>query len=325
MRFSGAMVDTTPQAVADYKPEIHNSFTNAERMIGVSTALERPFNRLQEKPEANVVRPEPVLKQSLTYIFEKAEKFENKAESYVYLNEQLKSIRQDLVIQQIENEFALECLVTHARLCLEIPSEPGDLGEFNKNQSLIRHLHTKLPESDSKIEFLSYRIIYYAILRNRGWIAAELRAATTDAMLKNPVISHAIDVAIAAEQDDFSSLAVLYGKCPSESTQRLMLHFYTKRNRCRWLQMKCRGVNKGTNSKIQISELRSELGFDLSDRENANGALLEFLQHIKADVSVHFDVLDCTKTIQAIKEFFEFVGTRRDAQHAKESLRAQGL
>lgn len=107
---------------------------DSKKLVGTSTDLEKSYLRLTTFPKPENVRPLPVLTKSLAYIksrFIKTEDFE-------WANEQLKSVRQDVTVQQIRNKFVLEVYETHARILLE----RGDLNEFHQCQAMIRSLTT---------------------------------------------------------------------------------------------------------------------------------------------------------------------------------------
>jgi hypothetical protein len=67
-----------------------------------------------QAPDPATVRPLPVLKKALQLIYNKWK--ENA--SYAYLCDQLKSVRQDLTVQRIKNEFTVAVYQAHARLAL---------------------------------------------------------------------------------------------------------------------------------------------------------------------------------------------------------------
>jgi hypothetical protein len=70
------------------------------KIVGTSQKLEKDYLRLTSAPLPNVVRPESVLRKSIQLIKGKWAKEEV---DYVYMCSQLKSIRQDLTVQHIQN------------------------------------------------------------------------------------------------------------------------------------------------------------------------------------------------------------------------------
>lgn len=73
-------------------------------------------------------------------------KWESKEVDYTYIDEQFRSMRQDLVVQRIKNVFtvkvSLDCLCAkvyeaHARIAIEC----ADLDHFNQCQTQLHYLY----------------------------------------------------------------------------------------------------------------------------------------------------------------------------------------
>ena len=64
-------------------------------MQGTCTTVEKHYYRLTSAPDPADVRPEPVLKQALKLL---KSKWENKTADYTYLDNQFRSLRQDLTV-----------------------------------------------------------------------------------------------------------------------------------------------------------------------------------------------------------------------------------
>mmetsp|Transcript_20850 Transcript_20850/g.45392 ORF Transcript_20850/g.45392 Transcript_20850/m.45392 type:complete len:468 (-) Transcript_20850:359-1762(-) len=116
----------------DNEPVVDNHRIQRLHFVGESTALEKPYVRLTAAPKAEDVRPLSVLRKSLAHA--KAHYIQN--EDFDFTNEQLKSIRQDITVQHLRNNFVLEVYETHSRILLE----HGDLNEFNQCQTMIQSL-----------------------------------------------------------------------------------------------------------------------------------------------------------------------------------------
>ncbi len=96
-------------------------------VVGTSSKLEKPYLRLTSAPDPKTVRPLVTLVQTLE-LLKKKWRTEN---NYAYICDQFKSMRQDLTVQRIKNEFTVKVYEIHARIALEM----GDLGEYNQCQS----------------------------------------------------------------------------------------------------------------------------------------------------------------------------------------------
>lgn len=131
------------------------------RLIGQCTDLEKRYLRLTSEPVPERVRPLEVLEKSLPFVLNK---YKTKSElKYSYVCDQMKSIRQDLTIQLIRNDFTVKVYETHARIAIE----NGDLGEYNQCQSNLKTLYKENGITGfNMLEFLSYRILYFILTDN---------------------------------------------------------------------------------------------------------------------------------------------------------------
>ncbi|KAJ3025819.1 hypothetical protein HK097_006588, partial [Rhizophlyctis rosea] len=128
-------------------------------IVGTSQTLEKKYLRLTSAPDPGNVRPLKVLRKTLELLKQKWKDEKN----YTFICDQFKSLRQDLTVQRIKNEFTVVVYEMHARIALE----KGDLGEYNQCQSQLMQLYTlNLPGNVD--EFLGYRILYFLFTLNRS-------------------------------------------------------------------------------------------------------------------------------------------------------------
>mmetsp|Transcript_42291 Transcript_42291/g.50722 ORF Transcript_42291/g.50722 Transcript_42291/m.50722 type:complete len:272 (+) Transcript_42291:34-849(+) len=99
--------------------------------FGTCQHLTKFYLRLTTFPKPSEVRPLSVLRLSFDHV---TKKYSSEEEAYEWVNEQLKSVRQDLTVQRLfRTDFVVKVYETHARIALE----NGDLNEFNQCQSML--------------------------------------------------------------------------------------------------------------------------------------------------------------------------------------------
>ncbi|BDA50297.1 Leukocyte receptor cluster member 8 homolog [Coccomyxa sp. Obi] len=172
-------------------------------VYGQNRQLEKEYLRLTSMPTLDAVRPPAVLKKALRHV---QQRWLQDAD-YAYACEQLKSIRQDLTVQLIRNEFTVHVYETHARIALE----QGDLAEFNPCLALLQQLYAENIEGN-EMEFMSYGLLYAAVT-NPKQLAMELRGIPHRA-LEHPYMKHALQVCLAAARSDTCQLLSLYESAP---------------------------------------------------------------------------------------------------------------
>lgn len=124
------------------------------KIVGTCQNLEKEYLRLTNvEPEPSLFRPPEVLKKSLEFCLDKFHKTRN----YEYIRDQLRSIRQDLIVQDIEDEFSVLVYETVARLAIE----HFDWDNFNQSLNPLESFYAQgLGKKENIAEISAYKIMY---------------------------------------------------------------------------------------------------------------------------------------------------------------------
>lgn len=174
-------------------------------IIGTSEVLEKRYLRLTAPPIPSNVRPERILRQTLDLLKKKWRKEGN----YSYICDQFKSMRQDLTVQRIKNEFTVSVYEIHARIALE----KGDIGEYNQCQTQLRFLYA-LGLKGNPVEFKAYRILYFIHTANRTGLNDTMADLTATEKEEKP-IKHALLVRSALALGNYHKFFQLYLDTPN--------------------------------------------------------------------------------------------------------------
>ena len=244
---------------------------------GTCTVLEKDYLRLTAPPRAELVRPEPILKEHLAnlkalWLKPEKERGGGGKRDYVWFCSQFKALRQDLTVQRIFNAFAVHTYETHARIALE----EGDLNEFNQCQTQLKDLYEKLAHDESEkaglkneTEFIAYRILYYVFLsgnkKYEGGSSDMMKILLTISTEQraDPTISHALKVRVAVAEYDYHAFFTLQDECPNMGAY--LMDYLVPSVRRDALQR----IQKAFRPHIPVDYVLSELGFDLADDEDA--------------------------------------------------------
>ncbi|WFD24163.1 hypothetical protein MEQU1_002860 [Malassezia equina] len=211
-RLLGQGAPTPPRS--PFTPDPNVIDWDAYTVVGTSTKLEKPYLRLTSAPDPKTVRPLSTLRETLALLKRKWAQDGN----YAYICDQFKSMRQDLTVQRIKNEFTVQVYETHARIALE----RGDLGEYNQCQSQLRTLYA-LGLPGAVHEFLAYRILYLLHTRHQRDVHALMTEMTPDDKAQ-PAVRHALAVRAALRAGNYAAFFQLYQAAPNMNA-RVMDHF----------------------------------------------------------------------------------------------------
>ncbi|KAJ2907878.1 hypothetical protein GGI21_003447 [Coemansia aciculifera] len=222
---------------------------DADTIVGTCTKLEKSYLRLTSAPDPAVVRPLPILRQTLDLLKHKWVENSN----YTYVCDQFKSLRQDLIVQRITNGFTVEVYEQHARIALET----NDLGEYNQCQTQLKQLYTMgLP--GHSMEFLAYRILYFLYTRNKSDINTAL-AAMTATDKQDPAVRHALEVRYAMATGNYFRYFQLYACAPNMGGY--LMDNFADRERCSALLKMCRAFRP----QLGLAYISQTLAFDTAD------------------------------------------------------------
>lgn len=190
--------------VAHRPSQMTTSDTHDGPVVGICQVLEKNYFRLTSAPKPETVRPLPVLIAAFDLVRKKWSRDKN----YSYVCDQFKSIRQDLTVQHIQNEFTVQVYETHARVALE----KADMGEYNQCQTQLRVLYSRKLDGHPK-EFMAYRILYFVYTGNRSGMN-DVLAQLTAADRADDAIKHALEVRSSLAFGNYYRFFQLYGECP---------------------------------------------------------------------------------------------------------------
>jgi SAC3 family protein LENG8/THP3 len=215
------------------------------RIIGTSTQLEKSYLRLTTFPKPQDIRPLPILQRALKHVQDRY----RETEDFAWVNDQLKSIRQDITVQGIRTDFCLAAYETHARILLE----HGDLSEFHQCQSMIRNitsgrdicLENSMEEIDDLFmcvgedrnsllqqtnehqdEFNAYQILYALVQKSFSNLTKVLGEAYN---IDGTSCQHALEVVRSVIHNDFYAFFSLYDSSPNLSAYLMDFLLYRVR------------------------------------------------------------------------------------------------
>lgn len=174
-------------------------------LVGRNMTVEKDFLRLTAEADASLVRPEAVLRQALTLV---QQRYSAGDTEYAWVCRQLKSIRQDLLVQAIENDLTEAACLTHARVALE----NSDVGEFNQCLTRLVELAAARRRPLSP-ELSGYRLLY-AAYSGSALAVASLLAEMPPATRNSGAVLHARRVWRALTNRNAAAFFRLYEDSP---------------------------------------------------------------------------------------------------------------
>lgn len=226
-----------------------HKYDKNNHIIGRCQNLEKSYLRLTSEPNPDLIRPLDILKRTFDMLVKKHRKNET---TYQYICDQFKSMRQDLRVQMIENQFTVKVYQTHARIALE----NNDIGEFNQCQSRLMILFEKTSIKQSHIEeFTTYRILYYILTENNAAITTLRKRliAKEKHIFSNYMVQNAFNMANSNITNDYHTFMKCYSTI--EGLGRKLTSTFIDKIRMKSLVTICSSYNQ-TSLKFLNDELQ---------------------------------------------------------------------
>ncbi|KAF5309282.1 hypothetical protein D9611_014670 [Ephemerocybe angulata] len=183
-------------------------------IVGTCQDIFKDYLRLTSEPKPETIRPYNVLQQTLLAL---KKKWKERC-TYPWMCNQLKSLRQDLTVQRIKNEFTVQVYEIHARIALE----SIDMVEYNQCQATLRTLYD-LGIPGKVEEFSAYRILMLLHGRNRSELNLYVGQLTPQ-QKADAAVKHALDVQRAMAMGNYHAFFELYTTAPNMGAY-IMDHF----------------------------------------------------------------------------------------------------
>ncbi|VDB94216.1 unnamed protein product [Peniophora sp. CBMAI 1063] len=217
-------------------------------LVGTSQEVLRPYFRLTSAPQPENVRPLPVLHKTFAELKRKWREPRDVV-PYNHITSWFKSLRQDLVVQRIKNEFTVQVYEAHARMALEME----DLPEFNSCLNMLSGLYD-MGIAGRRDEFTAYTILMLCYGRNFSALNLHLGRLTQE-QKQDPAISQALAIHRAMTLGNYHALFKLYAEV--ENMGGYIMDHLVDRERLRALLVICKAYKQ-----ISVAALHLELGFD---------------------------------------------------------------
>eukprot|EP01114_Cavostelium_apophysatum_P014610 TRINITY_DN3828_c0_g1_i1.p1 TRINITY_DN3828_c0_g1~~TRINITY_DN3828_c0_g1_i1.p1 ORF type:complete len:329 (+),score=78.97 TRINITY_DN3828_c0_g1_i1:42-1028(+) len=256
-------------------------------LVGTCQTMEKKYWRLVSKPDPSTVRPEEILKKWFEVLKNRWESHRD----YEYVCDQLRAVRQDLTLQYIRNEFAVEVYESNSKIALE----NNDMHEFFVCLCQLNVLYEE-GIAGCRDEFTAYRLLYAALTRNFFAVSDVLNKLISQERfeildsLDDPesILVHSMEVLRALQVDDYRKFFKLYKRAPKHS--KYLMRTKVDEIRCDAL----RAFAKAYRPTLQTEYIEVTLGFG-SQQE-----CLHFLVKNKAVLNENSSEMKCTETMQVL-------------------------
>ncbi|KAL6619096.1 hypothetical protein ACP70R_034235 [Stipagrostis hirtigluma subsp. patula] len=217
---------------------------------GTCQEIEKRYLRLTSAPDPSTVRPEDVLEKALAMV-------ETSQKNYLYKCDQLKSIRQDLTVQRIQNELTVKVYETHARLAMQA----GDLPEYNQCQSQLKRLYAEGIKG-CYFEFSAYNLLCVMLhSKNKRDLLSSMASLSKEAK-QDGAVKHALAVHAAILSGNYVLFFKLYKQAPNLNSCLMDLYVETMR----YEAMRC--MSKSYRPTVPVGYVAQILGFLRTDSED---------------------------------------------------------
>ncbi|KII85821.1 hypothetical protein PLICRDRAFT_44236 [Plicaturopsis crispa FD-325 SS-3] len=257
-------------------PEADPNVPNWDRytIVGTNQEIFKDYLRLTTEPKPEQIRPYAILQQTL----EELKKRWRQKTSYNWVCSQFKSLRQDLTVQRIKNDFTVQVYEIHARMALE----SGDMVEYNQCQATLKTLY-ELGIPGKVEEFTAYRILMLLHGRNRSELNLFV-GQLTPRQKADPAVRHALTVQRAQAMGNYHALFESYLSSPNMGAY-IMDHFIDRE------RIKALIIMTKAYKSLSLDFIHTELAFDSAE------AAREFLANHQSGFFTNTNAPDSQKTL----------------------------
>lgn len=234
--------DPVNSVLIEEKPKPQAKIAEETGIVGTCGDTQKGFFRLTGPADPSKIRPKAVLVEALMLL-------QASDRDYSFKSDQLKSIRQDLYVQNIEDDFAVQVYEFHARLALS----NRDMSELNVCLTRL-HEHYQKKLNDQSGEFMAYDILLSATQGKKIELMSKL-GRLPNSLKQDEAVKHAKKVTQSIRSGNYVQFFKLYKAAPNLNGQLMVFSF----EKIRFEALKC--MSKAYTQKIPVSYIANILGF----------------------------------------------------------------